>query len=248
MTFVSRRSPWMLPPPLGPDRAEKPADPRLRLLLAGAWRPRAFAVSLAGALGRVGGGEPQRRLVERVGRLLEVSEAFAALARERGLEDAETLAQARLESAPLPQAASWAEAALAEATFGRALGAAFADLARSADEALASAARRGAEPELFGQETLAALAEDANNRECLQILVDRWLPAAVRAFGRPGSECEPALLGDRTKPRAAGEALAAFLNDCEARLGALGLWLPDAARMGVTAPEGWAPRRRRRSK
>ena len=66
-----------------------------------------------------------------------------------------------------------------------------------------------------GGETLAALAEDAKNRDCLQILVDRWMPAAVRVWGRPGSPGELPLLQGRIKPRPAEEALAAFLADWE---------------------------------
>jgi hypothetical protein len=243
MSFVSRRSPWRVPAPPGPDDGPKPDDALLRLLLSAAWRSRALAVSLAAGMGRIPDGEAQRSLHARVGCLLDSSVAAAALAAERGLEDGETCIAARLESGPLPTCASWAEAALADETFGRALEDAWRELADSADEALAALGRENGPGRGCGEAPLAALAEDAKNRDCLQILVDRWLPASVRVFGRPANGNELALLESRIKPRSSEEALAAFLADTEARLGALGLWLPDAARMGVTVPAGWTPRR-----
>ncbi len=242
MSFVSRRSPWRVPAPPAPDSGPKPDDPLQRLLLSAAWRPRALAVSLAAALGRVPGGDEQRRLHDRIGRLLETSEAACRLARESGLDEVETCVAARLESGPVPTAASWAEVALAEETFGSALECAFAELTSSSHEGLQALATTGGPGPGCGEAPLAALAEDENNRECLQILVDRWMPAAVRVLGRPGNGNELPLLKTRIKRRPAEKALAAFLAETEARLGARGLWLPDAPRMGVTVPAGWTPR------
>ena len=243
MSFVSRRSPWRVPSPPGPDAGPKPDDALLRLLLSAAWRPRALAVSLAAGLGRIPDGAGQILLHERIGRLLTTSAAAARLATERGLDDVETCIAARLESGPVPTCGSWAETSLADETFGRALEAAFAGFASSSDEGLVALASEAAPGPGCGEAPLAALSEDANNRECLQILVDRWLPASVRVFGTPGGENELSLLETRIKPSSAEDALAAYLADTEARLGALGLWLPDAARMGVTVPAGWTPRR-----
>lgn len=243
MSFVSRRSPWRVPPPPGPDEGPKPDDVLQRLLLAAAWRPRALAVSLAAGLGRIPDSGGQLEVHARIGRLLETSARAAELAQDRGLDEIETCIAARLESGPLPTCASWAEIALADETFGRALERAFADLAGSTDPALATLGREAAPGPGCGKAPLAGFAEDPKNLECLQILVDRWLPAAVRVFGRPGNDNELSLLKSRIKSRSAEEALAAFLADTEARLGALGLWLPDAARMGVTVPAGWTPRR-----
>lgn len=238
MSFVSRRSPWMVPPPPGPDDGLAPEDALLRLLLSTAWRPRALAVSLAAGLGRIPDGAGQEELSHRVTRLLRSSNAASRLAVERGLEETERIVASRLAAAPLPTCASWAECLLADAIYGRALELAAAELNHSSDLAIASLTRPGP---ARGGSTLAALAADAKNRECLQILVDRWMPAAVRVFGRPGAACEPELLDSRIKPRPAVEALADFLADIETRLGQLGLWVPDAARMGVSVPAGWTP-------
>lgn len=243
MTFISRRSPWMVPRPAGPDDAAKPDEPVLKLALSAAWRPRALAASMAAALGRVPGGGPQVEVHGRIGRLLGSSEAWCAVLRSRGLAECETLVQARIAAEPVPTCASWAEVAVADATFGLALEAAYGDLAGSADAELAAAARdAGPAPAIDGS-VLADLASDAKNRDCLQILVDRWLPAAVQVFGRPGNASEPPLLESRIKRRASEKALAGFLDDLERKMQGLALWLPDAARMGVTAPQGWRPRR-----
>lgn len=245
MTFVSRRSPWMIPRPLGPGSVTKPDEPVLRLLLAAAWRPRALALSFAAALSRVPGGGPQLGLHARIGRLLACSEGCCALARARGDSEVETRVASRLAGEPLPNCASWAEVAVAEATFGRALEEAFGRFVDSSDEAISALARDGGPGSPGEGEALAAMARDAKNLECLQILVDRWMPAAVQVFGRPGATAEPPLLKDRIKTNASTETLSAFLDGVEQRLGALGLWLPDAARMGLTAPAGWSPHRGR---
>ena len=244
MTFVSRRSPWMVPRPAGAEQARRPEDPVQRLLLAAAWRPRAFAVSLAAALGRIPGGALPA-LHERIGGLLQASAGFAELLRASGLDDAETQVQARLADEPLPTCASWAEVAIAEATFGRALAQAFDALRGSEHETVAAAAARAGAPCAGAAEALDELARDAKNRECLQILVDRWMPAAVRVLGRPGRPAEPALHEARIAVDAPETALAAFLSGVEGRLHAAGLWLPDAARMGVEVPAGWTPARSR---
>lgn len=243
MTFVSRRSPWIVPPLPKAEDVPRPTEALPRFLLAAAWRTRAHAVSLAAALGTLPGGEAQRRLLERLGALLEASESACEALRRRGFEQAEDATRILVAKHPLPTCASWAEIAVAEQTHGLALDAAGRDAIQAEEADLAETAKRFGRHGALGADWLAELAADEKNRACLQILVDRWLPSAVRVFGRPGNASEPTLLQARIWSRTSEEALAAFLADTEERMGQLGLWLPDAARMGVVAPEGWKPGR-----
>lgn len=239
------RSPSVLPPDLDPRSVTPPASPAARLALGGAWRLRAFAHSLAHGLRRVPGGDSQRAVVARIERALAGSDALLEHPALGGDHASELLVQARLVLEPLPFAMSWAEVAMADTLYGRALDAQLAALAGSADAAIAQAARLAAPAPPFGAPVIAALARDAPNVACLSILVDRWLAHACHVFGRPGSAGDEALASAGVRPRALA-ALGAFLVEVENDLWGWGLEATDAQFMGIIAPEGWSPRRRTR--
>jgi 1,2-phenylacetyl-CoA epoxidase catalytic subunit len=237
------RSPAMLPPPVNPADVVPPADPVARLALGAAWRLRAFGHALAHGLRRVPGGRHHVAVVDRLRQALLGSDAFLAHPALSGGEDPERLAQARFRLEPLPNCESWAEVAMADVLYGGALDRGIAALARSSDAAMAEAARAAVPAEPFGLPVLRALAADPRNRQCLQILVDRWLPSACHAFGRPGTAVDADLAARGVRP-AALTALGPWLERIEDELWHLGLQATDAQFMGIVAPDGWSPRRR----
>ena len=241
---MSWRSPPMVPRPIDPASVRLPDAPHARLALGASWRLRAFAHSLAHGLRRVPS-PAHAHVARRIASCLDASDAFRrarALAADE--EESERLVEARLVTEPLPQAASWAEVALADALFGGALEAAARDVEGSSDTDLAAAAciHRG---EPFGESVLDELSRDEPNRACLQLLVERWMASCVHVFGRPGRPGDAEMVAARVKPRPAVDALASWLDVVERRMDAWGLRVPDAGFMGVDVPEGWAPRRRR---
>ncbi|MEM7246704.1 MAG: hypothetical protein AAF533_15240 [Acidobacteriota bacterium] len=242
VTFVSRRSPWVLPAPVDAASWQAPDEPLARLALGACWRLRALAHSLSHGLSRVPDLAAQRTVLQRTDALLTTSEQFRELAARHDVDDAETRVLARLVGEPLPNALSWAEVAIADRTFGHALDVTLGSLTESSDSELASAASRHVAADL-GSTLVEELAATPSHRECLQILIDRWLPPAVHVFGRPGAPGELPLLESRIKSRSAAEGLSAFLDQLEADWLPLGLWLPDAERMGVQAHDGYKPQR-----
>lgn len=235
----------MLPPPVDPASVTPPEDPVARLALGGAWRLRAFAHALAHGLRRVPGGPHHLAVLARAARALEGSDAFLAHPSLSGGDDPELLVQARLRLEPVPNCESWAEVAMTDLLYGTALDQQIAALARSRDASVAEAARMAVPGESFGRPVLRGLAADPRNRQCLQILVDRWLAHACHVFGRPGSPADEALAGAGVRPSSV-DALGAYLARVEDELWGMGLEATDAQFMGIAAPPGWSPRRRSR--
>jgi len=235
----------MLPPPVDPASVTPPADPLPRLALGAAWRLRAFAHALAHGLRRVPGGPHHLAVMRRIERALQGSDAFLAHPSLSGGEDPERLLQARLRGEPLPNCESWAEVAMADVLYGSALDAALAGLSRSKDASIAEAAGLAAPAESFGRPVLRGLSADPRNRQCLQILVDRWLPSSCHAFGHPASAGSEEMTRAGIRPRAA-EALGRHLAAAERELWDMGLEATDAQFMGVVAPDDYKPRRRSR--
>jgi 1,2-phenylacetyl-CoA epoxidase catalytic subunit len=125
--------------------------------------------------------------------------------------------------------------------FAAALERAVASCGGSSDDRLARAASSALPfPRAFGGEVLAELAACEKNRPCLQLLVDRWVPAAAMAFGRPGSAAETALLERRVKTVSAADGLARYGRDLAASLSRLGLTLPDPQRIGIDVGGSWS--------
>jgi 1,2-phenylacetyl-CoA epoxidase catalytic subunit len=236
----------MLPRPVDPGSLVFPGDPVTRLAFGAAWRERALGHALGHGCRRVPGGAIQAAVLGRMAHSLAASDAFLAACEELGCRDAELLVQARLLQEPLPYVESLAEACIAELLFAGALDAGLAALAGTSHVAVAKAIRSaGSPPAPFGGEVLDALAREQVNRPCLQLLVDRWMPPAIRAFGRPGSAAETSLLDARVKLVPTATVVAGFLGRCEERLQGLGLVVRDGPRMGVELPGAWTPGRRR---
>jgi hypothetical protein len=234
----------MIPRPPDPARVRFPVEPLPRLAFGAAWRTRALGHALAHGLRRVPGGEPQRLVLARIDRMLRLSDTFAAhpaLAASDGAHG-EILVQARLRLEPLPYCESWAEVAMADAIYGRALDLAVEGLGTSADGDLARAARSAAAAAPCAPGPLDELARDAANASCLQILADRWLGAAVHVFGAPGSAGDEQATRARLRP-SVDESLARYLAEIERTIWDWGLEAADAMLMGVVVPGGWAPRR-----
>lgn len=235
----------MVPPPVDPASVTPPAEPLPRLALGGAWRLRAFGHALAHGLRRVPGGEHHLAVLRRIESALRGSDAFLAHPSLSAGDDPERLVQARLRLEPLPNCESWAEVATADALMGRALDLQVAALRDSSDASLAEAARHATPAAPFGARVLTELCADARNRQCVQILVDRWLAFPAHVFGKPGTAADDALAGAGVRPRSA-EALGAFVTEVESSLWDLGLEFTDPAFLGIIVPEGWAPRHRSR--
>ena len=233
----------MLPPPVDPASVTQPTDPVARLALGSAWRLRALAHGLAHGLRRVPASH-HRRVTSRVDALLAASDAFLSVPALADCgEDADRLVRARLAEEPLPYPESFAELSLADALHGGALDRAFRALRESSDSALASAARSNL-GETFGSEVLSALAADAANQDCLQMLVDRWAADCCKVFGKPNSALDARLVASRIKTSAAAGALLAWLAETEAILKPWGLCMPDAQLMGIEVANEWTPARR----
>jgi len=238
----------MIPRPPDPSRVRFPVEPLPRLAFGAAWRTRAFGHALAHGLRRVPGGDPQRQALARIERMVRLSDAFTnhpSLANSDG-EAGEILVQARLRLEPLPNCESFAEVAVADVVYGRALDLCIEGLSRSADRDLAAAAGSGAtSTTTCARELLDDLARDAANASCLQILADRWLAAGIHVFGRPGSAGDEAASRARLRPPS-GDSLARYLAEVERTIWDWGLEAADAMLMGVVVPGGWTPRRRSR--
>ena len=218
----------MLPKPIDPASVTWPADPRERLALGAAWRLRAFAHALALGLRRVPS-PTHAPVARRIAACIDASDAFA----HASGAGAEPLVQARLLREPLPACASLAEVAIADALVGSAIDAAVSALATSSDADIAAAARRD-RGEPFGEAVLDELAADPPNRACLQLLVERWMAAAIHVVGRPGADAELVTRG--VKPLSSSDVARAWLAGVDARLARWGLKRPDAQFLGVVLP------------
>lgn len=238
------RSAPRIPPLPDPAAAKFPEDPLGRLALGGAWRTRAFGHALAHGLRRAPA-PAQHAVVERIAACLRASDGFLVACRSAGLAGAEDLLAARLVREPLPLVESWAELGVADALFGEALGAAAAGLRGSSDAALAAAAQ-AALPPGFGSRVLDETCNDRRNRPCVQLLVDRWMPAALEVFGRPGTPGDEQLAARGVKPVRSAELADRFLSAALPRLEAWGLEIPDPLRMGLVLPSSRATARNER--
>lgn len=216
-----------------------PAEPLARLLLGLAWRSHAFAGSLGHGLRRAPAGEPARRVARRIEAAVELSRAALAVAAGRpGGEELPSLVERRLAAEPMPWIESWAEACVADLLVGAVAAEAIDALRGSSDAGLASVAE-GCDPgaSAFGADGLAAMDADPGDRQCVQLLVDRWAPLALQCLGRPDSPVEPNLLEARIKTMSAAESLRRVLKSLREALEPHGLALPDAARMGLVLPD-----------
>ena len=219
-----------------------PEEPLQRLAFAGAWRSRGFAHALGHGLRRAPAAA-QREVLRRADRALSTSDAFLAACEAGGLADAPTLVEARLSLEPIPQVESWAELAVADALMAGAGSAALGGIVDAALPELAAAARSFPVEAGFGEDVLDGLCEDTENRACIQLLVDRWMPVAIQSFGRPRTSGDARARDAAVKTAASEELLERWLRDVEPRLRACGLEVPDALMMGLDLPQGWAPTR-----
>ncbi len=142
----------------------------------------------------------------------------------------------------LPLAGSWLELAVMRLALdaaellqlGQLRRSSFPPLAEAADRFLSAEERRDG----FGLRMLLR----AHGREprplALQRHFDRWLPAAVRALGRPGSAGNSYAVAAGLKARDSGEAIRDLANRLRPAMRYLGLAFPPREALAVELPPG----------
>lgn len=239
MTRRQWRSPERIPPLPSAEGIELPAGPGPRLATGFAWRARALANALGHGLKRCPDVGSAHGVARRLDAALALARAFLPACESFGVSDPEGVVAARLAAEPVPWPESWAELAIADVVMGIAGELALDAVRDSSRRELAAAAGAVEWPaSAFGVDALQELAGDARNRPCLQLLVDRWVPVAAHALGRPDSTAEPELLADRIKRTPAASGLRHLRERLAESLAAMGLGLPEADRAGIRWPAG----------
>jgi 1,2-phenylacetyl-CoA epoxidase catalytic subunit/(2Fe-2S) ferredoxin len=92
--------------------------------------------------------------------------------------------------------------------------------------------------ESFGEQVLIDLAKDPAKRVEAQRLFEKWLPVAMRSFGRPGTPGNAYAIEVGLKTRDSAAVMQQFLDDIKPTMRTCELTFPPANRVGVELFEG----------
>jgi 1,2-phenylacetyl-CoA epoxidase catalytic subunit/(2Fe-2S) ferredoxin len=166
---------------------------------------------------------------------LEHFAEVARLYREVAGGDVAEVVQDRLTRVPYPE--SWTELAMVQFLYDRAgevhlreyVGCSYLPYREIVTKILEEEEGH----ESFGEEVLTELAKEIDARPSLQLLFEKWLPVALRSFGRPATPGNRFAIDAGLKTRDSAAVMQDFIDDVKPTMKRCGLRFPDPAAIDV---------------